>query len=153
MYGGSNLINILLLDSSLNVSSQELNRFNLILKPDFRYNSFAKGMTSTLVRATKANKATMLTYVKALNAGGGTNMYDAVKLALDTLKRSNTEGEDTSGCQKLILFLTDGVNSGQSIPNSYVTPLFFKMAQNLDLRCVLVSAPWVLGPKHVSNPE
>ena len=30
---------------------------------------------------------------------------------------------------------------------------FFKMAQNLDLRCVLVSAPWVLGPKHVSNPE
>ena len=32
----------------------------------------------------------------------------------------------------------------------YITPLFFKMAQNLDLRCVLVSAPWVLGPKHVS---
>ena len=34
-------------------------------------------------------------------------------------------------------------------------PLFFKMAckQNLDVRCVLVPAPWVLGPKHVSNPE
>ena len=31
--------------------------------------------------------------------------------------------------------------------------LFLKMAQNLDLRCVLVPAPWVLGPKHVSNPE
>ena len=34
---------------------------------------------------------------------------------------------------------------------------FFKMAQNLDLRCVLVPAPWVLGRllglKHVSNPE
>ena len=29
-------------------------------------------------------------------------------------------------------------------------PFFFKMAQNLDLRCVLVPAPWVLGPKHVS---
>ena len=41
----------------------------------------------------------------------------------------------------------------QSISNPYLTPLFFKMAQNLDLRCVLVSAPWVLGPKHVSNPE
>ena len=27
------------------------------------------------------------------------------------------------------------------------------MAQNLDLRCVLVPAPKVLGPKHVSNPE
>ena len=31
-------------------------------------------------------------------------------------------------------------------------PLFFKMAQNLDLRFVLVQAPWVLA-KHVSNPE
>ena len=40
-----------------------------------------------------------------------------------------------------------------AISNSYITPLFFKMAQNLDLRCVLVPAPWVLGPKHVSNPE
>ena len=27
------------------------------------------------------------------------------------------------------------------------------MAQNLDLRCVLVPAPWVLGPHHVSNSE
>ena len=36
-----------------------------------------------------------------------------------------------------------------------LTPLppFFKMAQNMDLRCVLVTKPWVLGPKHVSNPE
>ena len=41
---------------------------------------------------------------------------------------------------------------GASIPN-YIAPLFFNMAQNLDLRCVLVPAPWVLGPKHVSNPE
>ena len=42
---------------------------------------------------------------------------------------------------------------GQTISKIYTTPLFFKMAQNLDLRCVLVPAPWVLGPKHVSNPE
>ena len=42
---------------------------------------------------------------------------------------------------------------GQSISNPYITPLFFKMAKNLDLRCVLASAPWVLRPKHVSNPE
>ena len=34
-----------------------------------------------------------------------------------------------------------------------IAPLFFIMARNLDLRCVLVPAPWVLGPKHVSNPE
>ena len=39
------------------------------------------------------------------------------------------------------------------IPNFNIAPLLFKMAENLDLRCVLVSAPWVLGPKHVSNPE
>ena len=48
---------------------------------------------------------------------------------------------------------TWGRGCGQSISNIYTTPLFFKMAQNLDLRCVLVPAPWVLGPKHVSNPE
>ena len=42
---------------------------------------------------------------------------------------------------------------GQSMSNSNIAPLFVKMAQNLDLRCVLVPAPWVLGPKHVSNPE
>ena len=45
---------------------------------------------------------------------------------------------------------------GQPISISYIAPLFFfKMTckQNLDLRCVLVSAPWVLGTKHVSNPE
>ena len=45
------------------------------------------------------------------------------------------------------------IEDSQSISNSYITSLFFKMAQNLDLRCVLVPAPWVLGPKHVSNPE
>ena len=44
-------------------------------------------------------------------------------------------------------------SAGQSMSNSNITPLFFKMAQNLDLRCFLVPAPWVLGPKHVSNPE
>ena len=27
------------------------------------------------------------------------------------------------------------------------------MAQNLGLRCILVPAPWVLVPKHVSNSE
>ena len=32
-------------------------------------------------------------------------------------------------------------------------PFCFKMAQNLDLRYVLAPAPWVVGPKHVSNPE
>ena len=37
-----------------------------------------------------------------------------------------------------------------ALSKSYIAPLFFKMAQNLDLRCVLVPAPWVLGPKHVS---
>ena len=43
--------------------------------------------------------------------------------------------------------------AGPSISNSKIAPLFVKMAQNLDLRCVSVPAPWVLAPKHVSNPE
>ena len=51
----------------------------------------------------------------------------------------------------------DGGIEGQSRPVNlqilHDAPFFFKMAQNLDLRCVLVSAPWVLGPKHVSNLE
>ena len=34
---------------------------------------------------------------------------------------------------------------GPSISNSYVAPLFIKMAQNLDLRCVLISDPGTLG--------
>ena len=28
-----------------------------------------------------------------------------------------------------------------------------KLGQQLDLRCVLAPTPWLLGPKHVSNPE
>ena len=36
-------------------------------------------------------------------------------------------------------------HAGQSISKIYTTPLFFKMAQNLDLRCVLISDPGTLG--------
>ena len=35
----------------------------------------------------------------------------------------------------------------------HTAPLFFKIARNLDWRCVLVPAISVLGPKHVSNPD
>ena len=45
------------------------------------------------------------------------------------------------------------LKTGRSFSNSKLAPLLFKMAQNLGLRCVLVPAHWVLGPKHVSNPE
>ena len=34
---------------------------------------------------------------------------------------------------------------GPSISNSKIAPLFVKMAQNLDLRCVLISDPGTLG--------
>ena len=39
----------------------------------------------------------------------------------------------------------DGAVVGQSISNSNIAPLFVKMAQNLDLRCVLISDPSTLG--------
>ena len=45
------------------------------------------------------------------------------------------------------------LNPGPPISNSSIAPLVVKMAQHLDLRCVIVAAPWVLGPKYVSNPE
>ena len=44
-------------------------------------------------------------------------------------------------------------DTGPSISNSNIALLFVKMAQHLDLGCVLVLAPWVLGAKHVSNPD
>ena len=53
----------------------------------------------------------------------------------------------------------DGVmmGNGQSFSNdqNLISLSSFQMAckQNLDSRCVWVSAPWVLGPKLVSNPE
>ena len=41
----------------------------------------------------------------------------------------------------------------QILSNSYMAPITFKMAQILDLRCVSVPAPWVLGPKNVLHLE
>ena len=41
--------------------------------------------------------------------------------------------------------------AGPSISNSNIAPLFVKMAQNLDLRCVLVPAPWVGGGQNTSR--
>ena len=38
---------------------------------------------------------------------------------------------------------------GQSISNYSIAPPFSKMAQNLDLRCVLFPATKMLGAKHV----
>ena len=58
----------------------------------------------------------------------------------------------TESTKHLLRYLTDSYVD-LALSKSYIAPLFFKMAQNLDLRCVLVPAPWVLGPKHVSNPE
>ena len=51
--------------------------------------------------------------------------------------------------------VTDAPNSCVQVDLEILTllPNFFKMTQNLDLRCVLVQARWVLGPKQVSNPE
>ena len=51
-----------------------------------------------------------------------------------------------------LLFCCAHLAAGQSISKIYTTPLSFKMActQNLDLRCVLVPAPWVPVPTYVS---
>ena len=48
---------------------------------------------------------------------------------------------------KYIDLVSPTPDQDRSISNSYITPLFFKMAckQNLDLRCVLISDPRTLG--------
>ena len=83
--------------------------------------------------------------------------------------RLESAGPDAAGsggaaATRLVLLFDHGLLGGEAVdlqppgPGQSTqiltnAPLFFKMAENLDLRCVLVPAPWVLGPKHVSNPE
>ena len=77
-----------------------------------KYSSQATGYSRTLLRMTKNNKGKLLQWVNAFRAGGATNMYDGMKLAFDTF--DVTTQQSSSGCQKIILFLTDGITNGKN---------------------------------------
>jgi Mg-chelatase subunit ChlD len=56
---------------------------------------------------TAENKRNLVKYVQAMVVDGGTNMNDGVQMAFDVFQATTR----SSGCMKLLLFLTDGENS------------------------------------------
>jgi hypothetical protein len=80
---------------------------------------------------TRENKAKLAGYIKAMNAGGGTNMNDGMELAFGIFQATTR----SSGCMKLLLFLTDGENSQDDDE-------LLKACQNL---CLCASGCKVLG--------
>lgn len=74
------------------------------------FSDAAESLTSSLLqRATTDNKNLLLAKVNNLQAGGSTNFYAGFKAAFDTMYQSV---ELTAGCQRALLFLTDGENNG-----------------------------------------
>lgn len=74
------------------------------------FSDTAESLTSSLMqRATADNKNSLVAQIDQLRAGGSTNFYAGLKAAFDTMSQSV---ELTAGCQRAILFLTDGVNNG-----------------------------------------
>ena len=76
-------------------------RFNIIMF-DSDINPYSDG----LVAATESNLADAVDYVNGINAGGCTNLYDGMELAL--LHLSDAIHEETTG-MPIILMLTDGL--------------------------------------------
>jgi Ca-activated chloride channel homolog len=73
----------------------ERDRFNVI-----EFNSATRAMWPDALPATPANVAHARRWVRALRAGGGTEMAAALMLALD--------GRDTTGYLRQVVFITDG---------------------------------------------
>lgn len=63
-----------------------------------------------MVRATDKNKAAFDGYINNLSPGGGTYFQNGFDLAFKTFDRSANQ-DRSSGCNKAILFLTDGILS------------------------------------------
>ena len=73
-----------------------------------QYSSSAKSEGSTLLQGTDKNKKRLIEYINGLTSGGSTNGEAGVKKAFDIFKSSKNNGR-TSGCTRIISFLTDGV--------------------------------------------
>ena len=59
-------------------------------------------------KATKENQAILIDAINGLKAEGGTNVFDALQSAFDTLEKTVTAEHDKA-CNTAILFLTDGL--------------------------------------------
>eukprot|EP00505_MAST-04D_sp_SCG-Rhode-Island_P004726 Stramenopile-MAST_4_protein_4726 len=78
-----------------------------------QYSSNAKSEGSSLLQGTDENKKRLVEYINNLKSGGSTNGEAGVRLAFDIFKSSKNSGK-TSGCTRIISFLTDGVLSSDS---------------------------------------
>ena len=71
-----------------------------------QYSSRAQSYGMTLLQGTDKNKKKLKEYIMNMGSGGGTNGEYGVKKAFDIFTNSRTGS--TSGCTRIISFLTDG---------------------------------------------
>jgi hypothetical protein len=82
------------------------------------YDDYAVSYGSSLSQMSGNNRQKMKNYVDGLSIGGGTNFVAGLNHAHDILTRSISSGKTSGLCcasgssTRLILFLTDGVNTG-----------------------------------------
>ena len=88
-----------------------LDRFNVV---EFNTNSRALASTRGLVRGTDENKQKAITAISELQPSGRTFMENAFDHAFQLIEQSITN-EATTGCHKVILFLTDGEPSAGKV--------------------------------------
>jgi len=88
------------------------------------FSSDVDSFSPQLKQMTAENKAAMKEYISLLEANGGTNMKDAFNKAFDVLDSSTTTQEmpnpNSSGCSKVVLFLSDGQPSNNQDPQEAV---------------------------------
>jgi len=70
----------------------------------------------SLVQATPENILLLANYIKNIGAGGATNMGAGISEAFNALSTARSQPGGASPCQDIILFMTDGANSGGSDP-------------------------------------
>lgn len=74
------------------------------------YSSDAKAQGTRLLQGTDENKQLLREYIEQLSPGGRTNGQKGLTLAFEIFKNSATDSK-TSGCLRIISFLTDGIMS------------------------------------------
>lgn len=91
------------------------------------YDSSAVSYSSSLTQMSGGNRASMKEYVESLSIGGGTNFAAGLSKAYTILETSIAAGASSGVCcasgssTKLILFLTDGIDSGDTDPLQLTT--------------------------------
>lgn len=85
------------------------------------FSSVARAYSSGLVNMGVVERKKMKDYIGDLNANGGTNMAAGFRKAFE-LADSSWQAKKTSGCggARMILFLTDGQNSGDEDPGTVI---------------------------------